>query len=673
MSAYKHLPDRRKVAEEKLKTLSRVLEQSPNSIVITDKEGFIEYVNPRFEELTGYSSEEAIGQNPRIIQSNITPKEVYVEMWGIILQGGEWRGEICNRKKNGELFWEHIVISGLLDDNGKISHFIAVKTDITEKMEIERKVLRQNKLFKSVLDNFPGGITLFDSELNLLVHNDQFTSLLNLPSELINRPSVTFADFIRFNAERGEYGSVDVEQFVSDQVEIARKFQPHRKERKCSSGVVLGIRGAPIPDGGFVTIYLDITEIKKAEDELKLHRDNLECIVSERTAQIVEAKEVAEMANKAKSTFLANMSHEIRTPMNGVLGMTDILLRGNLTTEQRRQLGIVKSSGTHLLSVISNILDISKIEAGMLVLEKESIDINSILVDSVTLQASAAKSKNIGLVMSETISWPSNLLGDATRIKQALINLIGNAIKFTERGYVTVTVKKESESKENIVVRFKVTDTGVGISPDAIARVFNIFEQADSSTTRKYGGTGLGLSITKRIARLMGGDIGVKSTLGKGSTFWFTICLSKSERRENIERQDEGVPTEDLIKKYHNGKRALVVDDEPINCEVAKMQLEYVDLIVDIASDGEEALQLTSKYDYDVIFMDMQMPKVDGLDATKHIRKLQTHQKTPIIAMTANVFPEDREKCISAGMNDFMVKPFTPEVLLEMLLKWLQK
>jgi len=379
----------------------------------------------------------------------------------------------------------------------------------------------------------------------------------------------------------------------------------------------------------------------------------------------------ADAANVAKSAFLANMSHEIRTPMNGIVGMANLLRRGGVTPLQAERLDKIDTAAQHLLSIINNILDISKIEAGKFVLEETPVNIGSLLTNVSSILSGRAKEKNIRLLI-ETGSFPHNLVGDSTRLQQALLNYAANAVKFTEKGSVTLRTLMQEETDESVRVRFEVQDTGIGIAPETLSRLFSAFEQADNSMTRRYGGTGLGLAITRSLAELMGGEIGAESTPGVGSTFWFTVKLKKSAELAVMQPM-ANVDVEVLIQRHYSGHRILVVDDDPMNREVARMQLEAVELVVDTADDGAEAIALTRKTAYAAIFMDMQMPKVNGLEATRQIRLTPGYRQTPIIAMTANVFAEDKARCIAAGMNDFLVKPFNPEDLFDILLRSLSR
>jgi len=427
------------------------------------------------------------------------------------------------------------------------------------------------------------------------------------------------------------------------------------------------------PDGTLTLIGIgrDITERKQTEAELQQHRNHLEEQVLARTHELATAKIVAEAANTAKSAFLANMSHEIRTPMNGIVGMANILRREGVTPKQAQRLDIIDKSAQHLLAIINDILDISKVEAGKFVLEEVPVALSSLLANVSSILSERAKAKGIRLVI-ETASLPPNLVGDPTRLQQAVLNYATNAIKFTETGAVTLRTFMQNETADSVLVRFEVTDSGIGITPEAMSRLFSAFEQADNSMTRKYGGTGLGLAITRRLAELMGGEVGADSTPGVGSTFWFTARLKKSAEAL-VKQATASLDAETLIRERYHGRRILVVDDEPINREVARIQLEAADLVVDAAEDGAEAITLAQETAYAAIFMDMQLPNVNGLEATRQIREFPGHRETPIIAMTANASGEDKALCYEAGMNDFLIKPIDPAALFATLLRSLSQ
>jgi signal transduction histidine kinase/ActR/RegA family two-component response regulator len=374
--------------------------------------------------------------------------------------------------------------------------------------------------------------------------------------------------------------------------------------------------------------------------------------------------------NIAKSTFLANMSHEIRTPLNGIVGMVNILRREGVTPGQAERLKTIDTSAGHLLGIINDILDISKIEAGKLALDNAPVNVCHLLDTVSAIVAERARAKGLRLDI-ECAEFPATLRGDPVRLQQALLNYAMNAVKFTETGYVILRARLLDKSESEVRVRFEVRDSGIGIAPDALPRLFHPFEQADNSTTRKYGGTGLGLTITRRLAELMGGEVGVDTLPGAGSVFWFTARLQIGRAEDESASEAGSENAERQLLDRHHGRRILIVDDEPVNLEIARFLLEQSGLRVDTAADGEDALRRVQETDYALILMDMQMPRLDGLVATRLIRATPGYATTPILAMTANAFTEDRRHCLEAGMNDFLTKPFNPDVLFAILLHWL--
>jgi len=539
-----------------------------------------------------------------------------------------------------------------------------------------RLALRYGKgerLMRTIFDTSDGAIFMVDPSGRITHANQRMAAMWGFDiDELIGSEYVALV-----HPDEREVGRTRMQALMASQIEFVRNEREYmRKDGSVFWGFLCGrqLRDENGQFIGLVGLIADITEQKKNGEELARHRQHLEELVDQRTSELARAKEAAEAANRAKSTFLANMSHEIRTPMNAIVGLTHLLLRDALTPTQASRLNKIASSADHLLSVLNDVLDISKIESGKLQLERAPFCLSDVVDSLVSLYAERAAAKGLAF-HSELGGLPPVVVGDRMRLTQALFNYLGNAIKFTEQGSIVLRASLLEEDPDSLLARFEVQDSGVGIAPEALPRLFAAFEQADNSTTRKYGGTGLGLAITRRLAELMGGEVGVDSRPGVGSIFWITVRLGKAGSGQGAVAGPLPVAADAesrLRGKTYADCRLLLVEDDWINQEVAlELLREVAGLQVDLAENGRLAVDRVCEQKYDLILMDLLMPELDGLEASRRIRALPAYATTPIIAMTANAFDDDRERCLAAGMNDHLPKPVDPDQLFNILLKWL--
>ena len=667
----------RKMIVDSLRKLSLATEASPASVVITDPEGNITYVNTKFTEVTGYNHEQAIGQNPRVLKSGQTSPEAYQHLWKTITSGKTWKGEFLNKKKNGELYWENASISPLLDEQGKIINFIAVKEDITKRKQAETEIRRQISMINSLLDSIPDIIFFKDVNGVYMGCNPPFSEFVGRSRDKI----IGWTDYDLFDKDIAdsfrEYDRQMLERCEPKHNEEWITYPDGRK--KLLDTLKTPYWGADGTLIGILGISRDITARKQAEEDLQ----QMNMALAEQTFLAKELAAQAQMANAAKTDFLANMSHDIRTPMNAIIGMADLLWDSPLTTEQRRYVEIFRSAGENLLTLINDILDLSKIEAGQITLQSIPFSLHDLLNSIADIMTFKAAEKKLDFFFTMAPDVDREFVGDPNRLRQILMNLAGNALKFTEAGRIQIFVEKAQEnrisdaalSSDADVVRllFSVKDTGIGIPEEKLETIFDKFIQVDSSLSRNFGGTGLGLAICRQLVTLMEGKIWIESVEWSGSTVYFTVNLKKSR---SVALADSGTDksqmlADTVVDARERSLRILLVEDNEDNRFLIASYLKKLPHIVDFACNGLEAVEKIQEGGiYDLIFMDVQMPVMDGYTATKCIRdwEAQHHIKpSVIVALTAHALQEDEQKSINAGCDGHLTKPIKKQTFLAAL------
>jgi len=559
----------------------------------------------------------------------------------------------------------------LYDALGTFQGYRGVATEITKLKENEDLLARQRLTLETVLATMDQGITMFDSDLRVVVYNDKVLELHNLDPDIVAIGD-SFEKFVRILAERGEYGPGDVDTKVAERVALARQFVPHRFERQCVDGTWHEVRGRPVPTGGLVTVYTDITERKQAEEELRQSHAELERRVEERTAALQAAKKAAEVASQAKSYFVANMSHELRTPLNAVIGLSEMLME-DATDDgleaYQEPLRRITRAGKHLLELINDILDLSKIEAGQLQLTIEEIDVRSLLQD-VIYTATALAERNGNQLRLDIAEDVDTMKADALRLRQILFNLISNACKFTENGVVTVSVQSH-ESDDELWLGFAVADSGIGMSSEQLERVFNAFTQADSTTTRKYGGTGLGLAIVRHLCHGMNGDVSVVSQPDEGSTF--TVRLPQEVRVAGSKPAvspcgpDGETPMEPgrhpgrpPLDSLNNARTVLIIDDDPVASDLHERVVRDLGIEVIVARLGLEGLAFARKFRPSAIILDILMPDLSGWGVLAALKADPNLVGIPVIVVS---IVDEKARALAMGARCFVTKPVSKQFL----------
>ena len=618
-------------------------------VSVADADGTIRYANDRLCDITGYSRAELLGRKLSEFRSGVQPDSFFEEARQTVAEGRVWHGEICSRNAKGGLYWVDTTMVPIVSEDGQRGQYITIRTDITarKQAEQEREAINQALVartaqLQATLDAISQGVMMVAKDNTILFHSRQVREFIHVPEPLF---AGKVDALIRYQIEHGQFG----EHFELVD-EPARTYflnggdggidTPHFYTRRTPEGRVMELRVAPLADGSFVRTYTDVTGY-------------------------VEAQARAEQASVAKGQFLANMSHEIRTPMNAILGLLQLLQHTALDAQQRDYATKTEGAARSLLGLLNDILDFSKIEAGKMALDTRPFHLDQMLGDLAVILAPNVGSKFVQMRFDARPDVPRHLIGDDMRLQQVLINLGGNAVKFTQEGEVVIGVRLVERGAEDALLEFFVRDTGIGIAPENLEHIFDGFSQAEASTTRRFGGTGLGLAISSRLVELLGGTLQVSSTVGHGSTFSFRLRLPVAAQPVAAVPAETPAPAPTRLR----GLRVLVVEDNKINQMVARGLLAKEGAQVSLADDGRLGVAAVAAADppFDAVLMDVQMPVMDGYTATHAIRQELGLTALPIIAMTANAMASDRAACLAAGMDEHIGKPFELDHLVAAL------
>jgi PAS domain S-box-containing protein len=636
----------RKKVENELTKLSFVASKVNNGVVINDAQNNVMWVNEAFEQITGFNLEDLQGKPlGDLISGPDTDWSLIENARKLTKQKQSFTVDILAYRKDKKQIWLSIYNTVVLDENGKVETEVEIIIDITDKKKAEEEL----QILSLVASKTDTGVTITNAKGEITWVNEALENLIGYSLDELSGKML--GDIL---------SSKDTDQKI---IAAARKKainkQPYTIEvlahRKDQTPIWLSVSNTPVLNAvgqleRQVELIYDITQRKQVETEM------------------MEAREQALQLSEAKEMFLSVMSHEIRTPLNAVIGMTHLLLDNNPMASQMEDLNILKFSGENLLAIINDILDFTKIETGNLQLETVPFDLHSLCVDIInSMQVNAGKRGNL-LTLKYDDRITDQLLGDKTRLYQIIINLLGNAIKFTEKGNVDLIVQLKQNDVNEAIIYFEIKDTGIGIPKDKQSYIFETFTQARADISRKYGGTGLGLAITKRLLKLYKSEVKVESTEGKGTSFSFIINFNKLSN-------SFVAPIETLIPDFFAGKKILVVDDNEVNILIARRFLSKWGLILDFAYNGEEAINKIVNNVYDLVFMDIRMPGIDGFDVTRIVREIdgEYFKQLPIIALTASTLHNDNVKFNESGMNGHILKPFNPEEIKSVLVSYFKK
>ncbi|MEJ1415873.1 MAG: response regulator [Candidatus Sedimenticola sp. (ex Thyasira tokunagai)] len=617
----------------------------------TDVQGNITYVNQLFCELSGYTAEELIGQNHRIIKSDAHSTEFFRGMWRIVAKGEVWHGEIKNLAKDGSHYWVRSTIVPFLDDKGKPFQYISIRTDITARKRMEEEMAENRRFLQGVTDSMGEGVYAMDAKGVCTYLNPEAIRLFGWPKEELLGQEIH--NLTHTHTADGKALPVSACPIMMTMTN-GETFRSENElfQRKDGTTFPAAVTTVPLRDGddlvGSVTVFQNITLRKQAEREMQ------------------KARQIAEEASKAKGDFLSNMSHEIRTPMNAIIGLSHLALKTDLNSRQKNYIDKVHRSAESLLGIINDILDFSKIEARKMDVEAVNFHLDDLLDNVANLVGLKAEEKGLELLLYATPDVPTHLIGDPLRLGQILINLANNAVKFTSEGEVVIRICLRESLDTRVRLEFSVQDSGIGLTEEQQGRLFQSFSQADSSTTRKYGGTGLGLAISKQLVELMDGEIWVESEEGKGSTFLFHALLGRQ-----LDREEEPLP---LATRDLKGLRVLVADDNATARDILQRLLHAFHFRADCVNNGKEALAAIQKASsgddpYQLILMDWKMPEMDGLETANSIHQLPDLESLPTVIMVTAYGREALIEATGEGKADtVLTKPITPSTLLDAIM-----